>query len=181
MVDSCWRSLIIIYGRSWWIYLQLSSAFRDFLKFWIFIAQVHLPMRPYQALTNNSPNKGQLQDIKNFHFLSSPPKKGWLAPLSSFSPGLLLSGFLPTYLPPEEFWRRVTDTPLPQRHGIVLLPPLSRQQLVGRATSMLNVKCSHCWLLFMDNHCWLLFMDDHCWLLLMDDQCWLLLMTQPGL
>ena len=42
----------------------------------------HGPWWPYQALANNSPNKGQLQDIKNFHFLSSPPQKGCLVPLS---------------------------------------------------------------------------------------------------
>ena len=101
---------------------QVSTAFRGFGNFHTNIARVLSPMRPYQALTNNGPKKGPLQDIKNFRFLSSPP-----------SPGLLLSSFFPTYLPQAEFWRRVPETPWPQGMVYFYFPQrLSRQQLDGR-------------------------------------------------
>ena len=100
----------------------------------------------YQALTNNSPNKGQLQDIKNFHFLSSPPKKGWLVSLSSFSPWTLQSSFLPTYLPPAKFqrWAPLT-TPWPNRRGhrrVCFYSSFTpKQLLVGRGHLLVAIPC----------------------------------------
>ena len=114
------------------LYNQVSTAFRGFGNFKTYIARVLSPMRPYQALTNNSPKKGQLQDIKNFHFLSCPSKKvDWsLSPSSPLDSSCRVSSPLICHQQSsgEEFPR-----PPDHRHGLLLFSTnISRQQLNGR-------------------------------------------------
>ena len=74
-----WNSIVIVCcDLCLSIVLILSpdlNCFQRLLKFRIFIARVLSAMRPYQALTNNSPYKGQLHDIKTFTFSRPLPKK----------------------------------------------------------------------------------------------------------
>ena len=111
------------------LYNQVSTAFRGFGNFKTYIARVLSPMRPYQALTNNSPKKGPLQDIKNFHFLSCLPKKvDWsLSPPSSMDSFCRVSSPLICHQQSSG-----EETPWPQGMVYFYFPqPLSWQQLDG--------------------------------------------------
>ena len=79
MIMHGWFLLKIIDYYLWTIIMNLSPGLNCFQRFFLEKLNIYCTStfaQSYQALTNNSPNKGQLQDIRNFHFLSSPPKKG---------------------------------------------------------------------------------------------------------